>query len=394
MKPLCLALVTTTTCVLLSARAVLAQDQIAQAKSAFQNDVHFEAGLTCASCHAAVARPGSVSEFTAPKRTEIAPLCAKCHSDAAYAPAFAPQVRVDRLALYGTSAHGKRMAAGDDRAATCSDCHGAHGIPRLADARSPVAPQNAARTCASCHSDAAKMAPFGHSATEFTDWSSSVHAAALTRGDTSAPTCYTCHGSHGANRPGVMEVANVCGNCHVREAELFRASPKKKIFDSIGQPDCLACHSNHRIEPPSDAWVGLDKEAVCATCHDASMAGSKAILEVRQGLDSLVRDIGTAREVVSRAERAGMLVDEGSAALLESQEHLIHSRVLVHSFVDKSLADTVASGRDSARRARQAGEQALEELEFRRRGLALATLLILGFLVTLWLKIRSLPPVA
>jgi hypothetical protein len=32
------------------------------------------------------------------------------------------------------------------------------------------------------------------------------------------------------------------------------------------------------------------------------------------------------------------------------------------------------------------------ELQNRRRGLAVATVLIVGFLVTLWVKIRRLPP--
>jgi hypothetical protein len=35
----------------------------------------------------------------------------------------------------------------------------------------------------------------------------------------------------------------------------------------------------------------------------------------------------------------------------------------------------------------------MREIEVRRRGLAVATLLVLAFLVTLWLKIRRLPDV-
>ena len=70
--------------------------------------------------------------------------------------------------------------------------------------------------------------------------SSSVHAdALLKRGDTSAPTCNTCHGSHGATPPGITEVANVCAQCHVREAQNFSAGPKKAIFDAMGQAECL-----------------------------------------------------------------------------------------------------------------------------------------------------------
>lgn len=392
MKTPGLALAAAMAWVTLSDRPVGAQDQVAQARSAFQNDVHAGAGLTCTSCHQASARPAPASEFAAPRRTDIAPLCAKCHADAAYMRQFAPQVRVDQLAQYVTSVHGKRMAAGEDRAATCSDCHGAHGVVRVSDPRSPVAPLNAARTCARCHEDPARMAAFGRTGTPFADWSASVHAVALlTRGDTSAPTCNTCHGSHGATPPGVTEVAGVCAQCHVREGELFRKSPKKALFDAIGQPECLACHSNHRIEAPSDAWVGLGKEAVCAACHEASTPGSKTILEVRQGLDGLTRSIAAAESVLTRAEHAGMLVDEGAGALREAHEHLIHSRVLVHAFAATPLAETVAPGLLAAQRGEQIGVRALRELERRRRGLAVATVFIVGFLVTLWLKIRRLP---
>ena len=392
MKLLGLALAATTTCVLLGDRPAHAQDRVAQAQNAFRDDVHAGAGLTCASCHGALDRPADAPEFAAPKRRDIAPICAKCHSDVRYMRSFAPQVRVDQFAQYVTSAHGRRMARGDDRAATCSDCHGAHGVVRVSDSRSPVAPLNAARTCARCHSDAARMAAFGQSATPFADWSASVHAVALlTRGDTSAPTCNTCHGSHGATPPGVTEVAGVCAQCHLREAELFRQSPKKALFDAIGQPECLACHSNHRIEAPADLWVGLGREAVCATCHDESTPGSKTILEVSQGLDGLTRSIAAAQTVLTRAERAGMLVDEGNAALREAHEHLIHSRVLVHAFAAKPFAETVGPGLAAAQRGEHMGAKALRELELRRRGLAVATVFIAGFLVSLWLKIRRLP---
>ena len=80
-----------------------------------------------------------------------------------------------------------------------------------------------------------------------------MHAKALLeRGDTSAPTCSTCHGSHGAAPPEVESVALVCAQCHVREAELFRKSPKKKLFDSLSMPECVTCHSNHHIVEPQD----------------------------------------------------------------------------------------------------------------------------------------------
>lgn len=371
---------------LLSAVPLTAQTPAAAARAAFADDVHAPAGLTCTACHTGQSPP------SAPKRTQIAPLCAKCHSDAAYMRQFNPQVRVDQLAQYVTSVHGQQMAKGEERVATCSDCHGAHGIKRVNDARAPVAPLNVATTCARCHADATRMKPFGRDPTPPAEWSASVHATALLqRGDTSAPTCSTCHGSHGAVPPGGNQVANVCSQCHVREADLFKASPKKAIFDAIGQAECLVCHSNHRIERPQDEWIGITQGSVCATCHDASTNGSSAILQVRQQLDTLSASIASADAVLTRAAQAGMLVDEGRTAFQEAHEQQINARVMVHAFAGAPFSGVAARGLAAAGNAEASGNQAMQELRYRRRGLAVATVVIIGFLITLGFKIRSLP---
>jgi predicted CXXCH cytochrome family protein len=372
----------------LTTYAARSSAQAADPEAAFKGDVHASAGLACTACHAGQ-DPGS---YAAPARTAIAPLCATCHSDAAYMRRFDPQVRVDQFLQYQTSAHGRRMAGGETRVATCTDCHGAHGVMRIRDARSPVAPLNVTTTCARCHSDAERMKPFGHNAAPPADWGASVHAAALLqRGDTSAPTCAACHGSHGATPPGITAVANVCAQCHLREAELFRASPKKEIFDAIGQAECLVCHNNHRIEPPADHWVGVQEGTVCAACHDASGDSAQTIDGVRKALEGLAAAVAAADASLARAERAGMLVDEGQRALRAAREQQVQARVLVHAFAAEPLGAAAAEGAAAARRALDAGEAAARELQVRRTGLGITTLLIIGFLITLWIKIRRLP---
>jgi cytochrome c553 len=116
-----------------------AQETAETAAAAFKDDVHASAGLTCAACHKTGAN-------MATPRTAIAPLCAGCHADAAFMRKFDPQVRVDQYLQYQTSTHGKRMAEGDGRVATCTDCHNAHGVRRVRDAQSPVAPLNVVAT--------------------------------------------------------------------------------------------------------------------------------------------------------------------------------------------------------------------------------------------------------
>jgi predicted CXXCH cytochrome family protein len=378
--------------VLAAPAGLAAQDRAAGAEQAFRGDVHAAAGLQCASCHEPKAAPARGDDAPI-ARGAIASLCARCHSDAAYMRRFDPQVRVEQFAQYLTSAHGRAMAKGETRVATCSDCHGAHGVTRVRDPRSPVSPLRAASTCARCHADGERMAAFGREPSPFADWSTSVHATALlTRNDTSAPTCHTCHGSHGAVPPGVTEVATVCSQCHVREADLFRASPKKAIFDGLGQGECIVCHGHHAIQRPTDGLVGLDTAAVCATCHDRTTNGSDTVVEMRLRLDELAAAIAAAEDLIGQAEHAGMLVDEGRVALQEAREQQIQSRVLVHTFAANLFAGAASGGIDAARRGQRVGEEALGELQFRRRGLAVATIFILGFLITLGLKIRRLSP--
>lgn len=352
---------------------------------AFQGDVHQQNGITCASCHGG-GTPGPVD------RTKIAAQCASCHSDPAYMRKFRPQVRTDQHAQYLTSVHGQQMSRGETQVATCSDCHKAHGVLPVRDTRSPVAPSNVAATCATCHADADRMGPFNRDPAVFDDWSHSVHAAALLeRGDTSAPTCSTCHGSHGATPPGIDSVANVCSTCHIREAELYHSSTKRLAFEAMELPACLTCHSNHRIEHPTDAWIDFTEPALCATCHATDTPGAPVIRTMRTGFDRLNEAFESAEAVLTRAEHAGMLVDDGMSALRDAQESRVRLRVLVHAFAEDPFTASFDEGMASTARAQAAGDAAMDELTFRRRGLALATLAILGFLLTLGYKIRSLP---
>lgn len=364
---------------------------IEQATAAFKDDVHAAAKLSCESCHGPLKADGSYAPMA---RTAIAPMCAKCHADAAFMRKFRPQVRVDQYAQYLTSVHGQQMTKGETRVATCSDCHRAHGIVAVRDTRSPVAPANVAKTCATCHADAARMSPFNRSPEVFTEWSNSVHAEALLkRGDSSAPTCSTCHGSHGATPPGVDAVVNVCSQCHVREAELFKGSKKAELFGMMTPGDCLACHSNHHIKRPDHTWISLEAPALCATCHDETVPGADVIKNVRKGFDDLQQRMQQADAVLARAETAGMLIEEGTLALHEAGEAHVRMRVLVHAFASPPFDEVLKEGVAAAEKARAVGDGALGELQYRRGGLAVATLLILGFLATLFVKIRRLPPV-
>ncbi len=252
-------------------------------------DVHAKAGLSCHDCHGGNPDPAADADAAmdatwaanpyrgAPERGATPGFCGRCHSDPEYMKRFDPAARIDQEQEYRTSHHGEALAQGDARVATCVSCHGGHGILRVGDPRSPVYPLRVAETCAGCHADAARMAgaelPDGAPlpTDQYARWGQSVHAKALLeRGDLSAPTCNDCHGNHGAVPPGVDSIARVCGQCHGREATLFRTSSKLEGFhrhneylaESEGR--CDACHE--APDPPA-ALPGARHFAECATCH-------------------------------------------------------------------------------------------------------------------------------
>ncbi len=277
---------------------------------------------------------------------------------------------------------------------TCDACHGQRSA---SGTFAPIPHAKVAPLCAKCHADADVM----HRANpklptdQFSKWKQSVHAAALQKGDSSAPTCSNCHGAHGIKPALTVKAEEVCGQCHVREADLYKASPKKKIFEEADHNACVECHENHKIVPPGDNWISMkDPVSPCSTCHDDTMKGAKEIVLVQDSLKRLQTGMDRATQVLDRAERAGMLVDDGRQALRDAREQQIQSRVMVHAFAAKPFSAAAEPGIKAAARAEQIGYDALAELQFRRKGLAIATALILGFLFTLGLYIRRLPPIS
>lgn len=347
-------------------------DQESRAKTveAFAADVHHAAGIGCQDCHGGNPDPALADDMDramatddpqhpyrgVPDRAAIPALCGRCHSDPDYMRRFDPELRVDQEREYRTSHHGQALAKGDTGVATCADCHGAHGILSAADPRSPVYPRQVAETCRQCHGDPAHMA--GRTSDDgrplpidqYERWRRSVHAAALLeKEDLSAPTCNDCHGNHGAAPPGLDSIANVCGRCHGREAELFRQSPKRAGFElhnreflsSVGPEGCAACHSppepaasragnhaftectschgNHSVVRPTVAMLSPLPATPCAFCHEPPAPAGSATPPEPRGVrehyartrDALLAEAQSAS--VAEAERFDWLIDRALA---------------------------------------------------------------------------------
>jgi hypothetical protein len=330
----------------------------------FRDDVHAAVGLSCHDCHGGNPDPALAEDYLAamddefapnpyrgpPERSEVPAFCGTCHSDATFMRRFAPSLRIDQEAEYRTSRHGQLLAQGDTNVATCIDCHGTHGIRRPANPASAVYPTRVAETCSGCHADVERMAGYTRAngtplpIDQYARWRESVHAAAMfEREDLSAPTCNDCHGNHGASPPGLDSVAFVCGQCHGREADIFRASPKRagfedhnqylldaegegciachdppepaaslSGFDSFGE--CAACHGNHGVVRPTLSFLSPLPDTPCAFCHaagdgdDVRFAAAEEdmmlFFEVRDGLRAEAAELG-----LEGTERFDWLVD-------------------------------------------------------------------------------------
>lgn len=327
-----------------------------------------------------------------PNRKQIAQVCGRCHSDARFMKQYNPALRVDQAAEYATSVHGTRLRdLGDPKVATCVSCHPAHSITPPSDPASSVHPLRVAATCARCHASAGYMAEYKIPTDQHEKYGKSVHANAMTaKGDLSAPTCNDCHGNHGAAPPGVSWVGNVCGQCHTVMGELFAKSVHAKAFQQLGMPGCAMCHENHEITPASDAMLGLSPTAVCATCHDKKDKAGTAAEEMRASIDSLRERYEKARAVLAQAEKAGMEVSQAQFDLTGAKDALVKARAAVHAFTAESVKNETEPGVAVAAKSEARGLRALEDLKFRRKGLAVSALISVVLIAALVLKIRDI----
>lgn len=364
-----------------------------------KDDIHFSRGLSCSSCHggdptqddptSAMNKGKGFVGKPAPK--DIPNFCGKCHSNADFMKKFNPSLRVDQQKEYLTSVHGKLLESGDQKVATCISCHGVHGIRGVKDAQALVYPLNVADTCGKCHSNAEYMAGYSIPHDQFANYKASVHARALyERQDLSAPTCNSCHGNHGAAPPGLASVANVCGQCHVRQSELFQASVHKTAFDTMQVGECKQCHSNHKIVPPGDFMIGTAEGSVCTSCHIEGDGGYVAARQIRGMIDNLSGRMDSAMAVLGKAERAGMEVSRPKFELSDARNSLTNARVLVHSFSVDEVEKVIKPGLETADRSEKAGNAALADLTFRRKGLGVSLFFILFVAVLIYIKVRQL----
>ena len=168
---------------------------------------------------------------------------------------------------------------------TCVDCHfDVSEIPHRQRPKRVV--------CTHCHYKGnAEGAPQSDA---YLEYFGSVHGTAIAKGNTKAPLCQDCHGSHGilkakdpASAVSRTNVAETCGRCHIEIYAQFKTSIhgvalSKGILDA---PSCTGCHGEHRIYSPKDPKSTVYPTHVaeqCSTCHASVTIMSKFGIEAEQ----------------------------------------------------------------------------------------------------------------
>ena len=364
----------------------------------FGNDIHVARGLSCHSCHGGDpdiedymgAKSIETGFVRAPSPKQTPAFCGKCHSDPAYMKKYNPSLPVDQVEKYYISKHGQRLMKGDKKVATCASCHNIHNIRPAKDPLSTVYPKNIPDTCGKCHSIADYMASYKIPTDQVEKYSKSVHGKALLeKGNISAPVCNDCHGNHGAIPPGVDNVALVCGLCHTHNMELFLGSPMAAKWKENQYHACATCHNHHDITHPTSKMLGAE-EGVCRKCHEPSHKGHAAGIVMKKGLEDLENSLEDTKDAIQEAKEKGMDVTASEDYLQEARRFFYKARTEIHSFQAKKVNGLVGKGLEISKRARKVALKAARELQRRKIGLGVTSLLITFLIFAIYLKIRDI----
>ncbi len=228
--------------------------------------IHGREGYACVQCHTDIdGYPHR--EIPAATRREYTlamyGLCERCH-------ASNYESTID-------STHQMALANGNQEAAVCTDCHGAHNIQEPEPPRS-----NVPKMCERCHSAI------------YRTYEASVHGSALIgEGNPDVPTCTDCHGVHSLQGPSTEETFHLfspqlCGECHADEDMMARYDVSTEVFDTYvsdfhgttvvlfekiapdqetNKPVCIDCHGVHDMRKVNDPESHVIKENLLVTCQ-------------------------------------------------------------------------------------------------------------------------------
>ncbi len=241
-----------------------------------------EDGPGCPECHGAhdTRRPDDPQSRV--HRRNLPDTCATCHADRRVTSEHG--LPATTVTLYRESVHGRLQAEGQQDAATCSDCHGVHVILPASDPRSGVNRHNVPHTCAQCHEDvyAQYKASIHGQAVAAGNQDAPVCTDCHGEHTIRRPT-------EEASSVHPLHVAQTCSGCHANEAlnERYGLPPARLstyarsyhgVANRYGDPtvaDCASCHEAHLVLPSDDPRSSVNPANVpetCGQCHEGATA--------------------------------------------------------------------------------------------------------------------------
>ncbi len=148
----------------------------------------------------------------------------------------------DDYETYKTSVHGRNVITKKSSdGPVCTSCHGsAHYIQPQNTRESAINHFSVIKMCGVCHEKKMMSEKYGFSSHVMERYKESFHGRKLRVGDTRAPSCVNCHGSHDiksaklATSPVVgPNKIKTCGKCHEGATEKFVAAITHKPLHPI-----------------------------------------------------------------------------------------------------------------------------------------------------------------
>ena len=236
---------------------------------------------SCAVCHGTHFIQPSYDERSDVHPSNLAKTCGKCHEDIDLVKRY--DILLEHpVEVYETSVHGKATGEGNEKAATCDDCHSsggtAHRILPPNNPESAINHQNIPKTCGKCHEEATK------------DYLQGVHGKLAERGMDHAPICTDCHGEHGIISPEDplspvskhRVAAQTCEPCHESTVLNERLGSVggavgsyidsyhglKSQAGDLHVANCESCHGAHLILPSTDSLSTIHPTNLAVTCGE------------------------------------------------------------------------------------------------------------------------------
>ena len=270
----------------------------------------------------------------------------------------------------------------------CATCHGNHGVVRPTVALLSPLPET---PCAFCHE------PFGESAATALEFDKTVDRYERVRDGLLADAA--AQDLEGDARFDWLVGRAETLAFHTLPATGDDEAPQRRPeFARLFQKFRIGRTFETFIDPATGDEISV-RNIRCTDCHAAEPLAADAPigLDTAQGMLDRMRELtvltASAERVILAARRGGVEVREGLDAIDQAVDSQIRLAALVHTFaVDEGSAFVAAhdEGMQHAKTALDTGRQAVDELAFRRRGLAIALAIIVVLLIGLGLKIRQL----